>query len=235
MTIESVIKKSEKSVNNKISIKHEMSLIKRDIAMSSDGNEPGPPYVLEICSDEHDTAPLQEGVRECVLSLDNHEAPCGFHLSRTHWDPFPWVGRVEPDSAAFKAGLKAGDCLLRVNDHSLLGAPVATAARLVRGPAQAIKLFVWSAGLSEKCRPDALCCGPMPSALQKLSTAMSKILTALECPICMDTIQPPAHQCSNGHLICLQCRARSEKCPVCRIKFGRGRSLLADQVIIFNV
>ncbi|KAF4517000.1 hypothetical protein B566_EDAN009673 [Ephemera danica] len=187
----------------------------------------GPPYVLEICGD--DTTPRQEGVRECVLTLPTPDSPCGFHLSRTHWDPFPWVGKVEPESAADKSGLKSGDCLLRVNDHSLLGAPVATAARLVKGP-QAIRLFVWSAGSSEKCKPDSLCCSPMPSALQKLSTAMSKILTMLECPICMDTIQPPAHQCSNGHLICLQCRARSEKCPVCRIKFGRGRSLLADQV-----
>lgn len=116
--------------------------------MSSEEDANGPPYVLEICGDENDdTAPLQEGVRECLLSLPC-DSPCGFHLSRTHWDPFPWVGRVEPESAAFKAGLKAGDCLLRVNDHSLLGAPVATAARLVRGPAQELRLFVWSAGIS---------------------------------------------------------------------------------------
>lgn len=66
--------------------------------------------------------------------------------------------------------------------------------------------------------------------LQRLTTCMSSILEALECPICLDTIPPPAHQCANGHLICVCCRARTERCPVCRMRFFRGRSLLADQV-----
>lgn len=70
----------------------------------------------------------------------------------------------------------------------------------------------------------------MPTNLQRLSTCMSNILAALECPICLDTIPPPAHQCANGHLICINCRVRTERCPVCRMKFFRGRSLLADQV-----
>lgn len=70
----------------------------------------------------------------------------------------------------------------------------------------------------------------MPTNLQRLSTCMSSIMAALECPICLDTIPPPAHQCVNGHLICLKCRVKTEKCPVCRIKLSRGRSLLADQV-----
>lgn len=59
---------------------------------------------------------------------------------------------------------------------------------------------------------------------------MNSILVALECPICLDTIPPPAHQCGNGHLICVKCRVKTERCPVCRMRFSRGRSLLADQV-----
>lgn len=70
----------------------------------------------------------------------------------------------------------------------------------------------------------------MPTNLQRLSTCMSNIMAALECPICLDTIPAPAYQCVNGHLICLMCRVKTEKCPVCRIKLSRGRSLLADQV-----
>lgn len=70
----------------------------------------------------------------------------------------------------------------------------------------------------------------MPTNLQRLSSCMSNILAALECPICLETIPPPAHQCANGHLICINCRVRTERCPVCRMKFFRGRSLLADQV-----
>lgn len=70
----------------------------------------------------------------------------------------------------------------------------------------------------------------MPTNLQRLSTCMSNIVAALECPICLDTIPPPAHQCANGHLICLKCRVKTDKCPVCRLKLFRGRSLLADQV-----
>ncbi|KAG8304136.1 hypothetical protein J6590_101578, partial [Homalodisca vitripennis] len=76
----------------------------------------------------------------------------------------------------------------------------------------------------------SLCCGPMPTSLQRLSSCMNGILAILECPVCLDTIPPPAHQCGNGHLICVRCRLQSERCPVCRLRFTRGRSLLADKV-----
>lgn len=76
----------------------------------------------------------------------------------------------------------------------------------------------------------SLCCGPMPSNLQRLSACMSSILAVLECPVCLDTIPPPAHQCGNGHLICVKCRVKTERCPICRMRFCRARSLLADQV-----
>lgn len=86
----------------------------------------------------------------------------------------------------------------------------------------------------------ALCCGPMPVSLQRLSSCLGAVLGSLECPVCLDTIPPPAHQCGNGHLMCAGCRARAERCPVCRVRLCRGRSLLADQVFLaltdtFNV
>lgn len=59
---------------------------------------------------------------------------------------------------------------------------------------------------------------------------MSTILAFLECPVCLDTIPPPTYQCDNGHLMCMRCRARSERCPICRLRLNKGRSLISDQV-----
>lgn len=39
----------------------------------------------------------------------------GFHLSRSKWDPYPYISRVDKDSFASTSGLKEGDCLLEVN------------------------------------------------------------------------------------------------------------------------
>lgn len=40
----------------------------------------------------------------------------GFHLSRSKWDPYPYISRVDKDSYAAHAGLKEGDCVLEVNE-----------------------------------------------------------------------------------------------------------------------
>jgi PDZ domain len=41
----------------------------------------------------------------------------GFHLSRSKWDPYPYISRVDKDSYASSAGLKEGDCVLEVGRH----------------------------------------------------------------------------------------------------------------------
>lgn len=38
----------------------------------------------------------------------------GMHLSRTPWDPYPWVSGVLTGSCAEQAGVKVGDCVLEV-------------------------------------------------------------------------------------------------------------------------
>lgn len=38
----------------------------------------------------------------------------GFHLSRSKWDPYPYISRVDKDSYASSSGLREGDCLLEV-------------------------------------------------------------------------------------------------------------------------
>lgn len=39
----------------------------------------------------------------------------GFHLSRSKYDPYPYISRVDKDSFASAGGLKEGDCVLEVN------------------------------------------------------------------------------------------------------------------------
>ncbi|KAK3923727.1 UPF0047 protein YjbQ [Frankliniella fusca] len=169
-------------------------------------------------------------VRLCEVARPGGDGSCGFHLSRTKWDPYPWVSVVEEGSAAQRAGLQVGDCLLEVNGEDVVGQKIAEVADRVRARPDCASLLVWNCGADEACDPESLCCGPMPVSLKRLSSCLGAVLGSLECPVCLDTIPPPAHQCGNGHLMCAGCRARAERCPVCRVRLCRGRSLLADQV-----
>ncbi|XP_055615926.1 uncharacterized protein LOC129762014 [Toxorhynchites rutilus septentrionalis] len=158
------------------------------------------------------------------------DGSCGFHLSRSKWDPYPWVSGVDEDSPAEVTGLKAGDCVLEVNNEDVLGMRIAEVANVVRNKSDVVTLLLWSTGMEPTCNPESLCCGPMPINLERLSASMQTIVAALECPVCLETIPPPVFQCQNGHLVCSRCRIRSEKCAVCREKYTLGRSLLAEQV-----
>ncbi|XP_055588392.1 uncharacterized protein LOC129740674 [Uranotaenia lowii] len=158
------------------------------------------------------------------------DGSCGFHLSRSKWDPYPWVSGVDGESVAEVTGLKAGDCVLEVNNEDVLGMRIAEVANLVKSKSDIVTLLLWSTGMEPTCNPESLCCGPMPINLERLSASMQTIVAALECPVCFDTIPPPVFQCQNGHLVCSRCRVRSEKCAICREKYTVGRSLLAEQV-----
>lgn len=120
--------------------------------------------------------------------------------------------------------------MLEVNGEDILGLRIAEVAQLVRSKAENVTLLLWTTGMDPRCSPESLCCGPMPLNLDRLSACVQAILTALECPVCLDTIPPPAAQCMNGHLVCARCRIRAEKCPVCRQRYSAGRSLIAEQV-----
>lgn len=55
-------------------------------------------------------------------------------------------------------------------------------------------------------------------------TAASMVASALECPICFNTLSDPVVACDNGHLFCLACitgwkteRHQDAKCPMCKI------------------
>lgn len=70
----------------------------------------------------------------------------------------------------------------------------------------------------------------MPTSLQRLSTVVQTVLSLLECPVCLESITPPAMQCQNGHLLCVNCRIRAEKCPVCRDRYYPRPALIAEQL-----
>lgn len=52
----------------------------------------------------------------------------------------------------------------------------------------------------------------------------------MECPICLESAAPPVSQCVHGHILCVICRSKTTRCPVCRVRLGQGRCLLADKL-----
>ncbi|XP_057328562.1 uncharacterized protein LOC130669585 isoform X2 [Microplitis mediator] len=161
---------------------------------------------------------------------------CGFHLTRSPWDPYPWISYVEPGSIADKSGLKAGDCLLDINATDIVGLRVKEIASLIkREPGVTIDLQVWRHDGDENQDTSEFgvaVSGPLPSLARKLAKAVSGTICALECPICLETASSPVSQCVHGHILCSNCRKKTPRCPICRIRLGQGRCLLADQIQI---
>ncbi|KAL2487855.1 E3 ubiquitin-protein ligase [Forsythia ovata] len=52
----------------------------------------------------------------------------------------------------------------------------------------------------------------------------------LECPICMNIMYPPIHQCPNGHTLCSKCKSKVRSCPICRQELGNIRCLALERV-----
>ena len=55
---------------------------------------------------------------------------------------------------------------------------------------------------------------------------------APECPICLDSLAPPArlYNCPEGHLLCSECRTKVEVCQLCR-KPVQGRATAMEQYL----
>lgn len=59
----------------------------------------------------------------------------------------------------------------------------------------------------------------------------SLLVEALECTVCVfSPIQSPIQQCRNGHLICLPCRRKVDKCPTCRVNPPWARNLMLEKL-----
>lgn len=89
-----------------------------------------------------------------VLEIERRDATsCGFHLTRSKWDPYPWVNGVDAGSPADAAGVRVGDCLLEVNGEDIVGKRISEVAEVVRQQ-EAVSLLLWNAGVDVQCSPE---------------------------------------------------------------------------------
>ncbi|KZC11156.1 PREDICTED: uncharacterized protein LOC107189234 [Dufourea novaeangliae] len=184
-------------------------------------------------SEEHSSNVSSVTGKICVTLENIKEAKsCGFHLTKSKWDPYPWVSCVETESLADAAGLRAGDCLVSINGKDLIGLKIKEIATLIhQHQKHNVNLFVWRYANEEEQQETGIAVkGPLPDVASKLANAVSGVVRALECPVCLDSSMPPVSQCVHGHIICVGCRTRTPRCPVCRVRLGQGRCLLADKL-----
>ncbi|XP_060808211.1 uncharacterized protein LOC106142730 [Amyelois transitella] len=177
------------------------------------------------------------GVRLVVLNLPEDEGEgLGFRLTRTLWDPYPWVREVTPGARADSAGLKTGDCLLQADGRDLLGLPVGQVAGLIRGDGagRGVSLLVWNCGVDPRDDPELLwSCGGGARG-ERSRRALAGAVRALACCVCAATAARPL-VCARSHLYCEACWSRLEKCALCRETLPAkdspyARNLVAEQV-----
>lgn len=92
----------------------------------------------------------QPSVRVCKVDK-SESGSCGFHLTRTKWDPYPWIAGVDDGSPAQAAGLQVGDCVLEVNGDDVLGQRVGQIAAKVVAAHECIAMLLWNAGSDANC------------------------------------------------------------------------------------
>nr|GEZ47058.1 E3 ubiquitin-protein ligase DIS1-like isoform X2 [Tanacetum cinerariifolium] len=72
---------------------------------------------------------------------------------------------------------------------------------------------------------------PAQNATKPNQLATSSVRDLLECPVCLNAMYPPIHQCSNGHTLCSGCKPRvHNRCPTCRHELGNIRCLALEKV-----
>lgn len=177
------------------------------------------------------------GVRLVVLNLPEDEGEgLGFRLTRTLWDPYPWIHEVTPDSRAETAGLKTGDCLLQADGKDLLGLTIGKVAALIRGDGEShgVSLLVWNCGVDPNDDPELLWSCGGGSRGEKSRRALAGVVKALSCCVCAATATK-ALSCNRSHLYCEACWSRLQRCALCRETLPAkdspyARNLVAEQV-----
>lgn len=206
-------------------------------------------FFLEAAGVKITNKTSEPSVKTIVLQFDstndpsskNNNSSCGFHLTKTMWDAYPWVAFVEHESIANRAGLRPGDCLLNIDGTDVLGLKIKDIAVFIneRKDRNNINLRIWryESNFSENENTGRAWRRPLPEIVSKFANVFSECLRCLECPVCLERAVSPVTQCMNGHILCFKCKQKTSKCPICRIRLGQGRCLLAEKIwkIIFDI
>ncbi|CAG9577705.1 unnamed protein product [Danaus chrysippus] len=187
-------------------------------------------------SDNQEMEQSSAGVRVVLLNLPEDEGEgLGFKLTRTLWDPYPWIRDVTPESRAASAGLRTGDCLLQADGNDLLGLPINKVAGIIRGDGQGreVTLVLWSCGVNPDEDPELLWSGGGAGS-DRPRRALGGVLRSLACAVCGATAAA-ALSCRRTHLYCEGCWSRLERCALCREVLPPkdspySRNLVAQQV-----
>ncbi|XP_045472554.1 E3 ubiquitin-protein ligase SIAH1-like [Harmonia axyridis] len=59
---------------------------------------------------------------------------------------------------------------------------------------------------------------------------MNPVLSEFECPICLEYMMPPIHQCTMGHTFCVSCFDKLAICPTCRSPKGVSRAYALERI-----
>lgn len=62
------------------------------------------------------------------------------------------------------------------------------------------------------------------------SSSNAELLSAFECPVCLEYMLPPYLQCNSGHLLCSNCRPKVSSCPACRGPVPNIRNLAMEKI-----
>ncbi|KAJ4954193.1 hypothetical protein NE237_031025 [Protea cynaroides] len=72
---------------------------------------------------------------------------------------------------------------------------------------------------------------PSQDAIKPNVAVASSVRELLGCPVCLNVMYPPIHQCSNGHTLCSGCKPRVQnRCPTCRHELGNIRCLALEKI-----
>lgn len=81
----------------------------------------------------------------------------------------------------------------------------------VQGSALAVAVANPTTGSSTQSVAPVAAVGPTDSM-----DCSAEVLSAFECPVCLEYMIPPYLQCQSGHLVCGNCRPKLQCCPTCR-------------------
>ncbi|CAJ0936186.1 unnamed protein product, partial [Mesorhabditis belari] len=82
---------------------------------------------------------------------------------------------------------------------------------IVLGSAPAVAAANPTTGSSTQSVAPVTAVGPTDSL-----DCSAEVLSAFECPVCLEYMLPPYLQCQSGHLVCGNCRPKLQCCPTCR-------------------